>query len=45
MTLVLAYILYCLSALWLQLWEIEQCSKKVSADNSVLLRNLYTSSI
>ena len=37
MTLASAYMLYCLSATWLQLQEMEQSPKRVSADVSMSL--------
>ena len=37
MTLASAYVLYYLSAVWLQLQRIKQSLKKISANNSMLL--------
>ena len=40
MTLFLAYILCCLSTVWLQLQKMKWSSKRVSTDSGVLLKNI-----
>ena len=40
MTLASAYVLYYLSATWLQLQEMEQSLKKMSTDDGMLLYNI-----